>query len=94
MEKDGKLGLLTGLALVVLIALLFRSDTDPAIPAAPRAAAVGLPSIAPPPPTFAPPPPPPSPIQDLPPPAIESTLPSSVPPPLPPPLPTIPDAPK
>jgi hypothetical protein len=103
MEKDGKLGLLTGLALVVLIALLFRGDTDSANPAAPRAVAVGLPAIPAAPPTFAPPPtpppssvvaPPPPPIADLPPPAIESTLPSTLPPPLPPPLPTIPDAPR
>jgi hypothetical protein len=99
MEKDGKLGLLIGLALVLLIALLFRGDSEPALPPAPRAAAGTVaPSIPLPPPPSAPPaipaPPPLPAASDLPPPAIESTLPSALPPPLPPPLPTIPDAPK
>ena len=101
MEKDGKLGLLLGLALVLLIALLFRGDGEPAIQAGPRAVAgTAPPSIPlPPPPPSAPPvatsaPPAIPAVPDLPPPVIESTLPSAAPPPLPPPLPTIPDAPK
>ena len=100
MERDGKLGLLTGLALVLLIALLFRTDSEQAIPGGARAVADGpLPTIPapPPPPSFAPAPaptpppssdiapPPPSPT-DLPPPAFDNSL--------PPALPSIPDAPK
>jgi hypothetical protein len=86
MPNDAKLGLLTGLAVVVLIALLFRKEgaietpaiaaPPPAIAPAPASPPVALPDLPPPPPS----------VPDLPPPSIDSTL--------PPPIPTIPDPPK
>lgn len=89
MPNDAKLGLVVGMVLVLLIALLFfRREGTSELPAAPAAPAKSLPPAPPPPPKVVvpkvePPPPkvvpPPVPeeLPDLPPPAFEAPPPPS-----------------